>query len=335
MAETQGLPELPTDAVARSASEGVPGGTQAASASTPPTRRSRAWILIAVVVALVLCIGCAVAGLLAFRSGGESTTFGSFGQPTVGLVYLNGAIAGSGGVTPESFHRQFDAADKDPSVEAIVIRVESPGGTVAASQEIAAYVAAASKPVVVSVGDLCASGGYMVASQADRIVAMPGSSVGSIGVIMSIPNAEEALDKLGIEMQVITSGEHKDSGSVFRPLRDDERDIFQGEVDDIYEQFVTTVSEGRGMSADEVRRIATGRTYLGDQALEMGLIDDIGTLQDAGRIASELAGSEGEYRFRRFQQSPDLLTTLLSSGVLSPWGVLGDTARQAPAPQLR
>lgn len=318
----------------------LPDLATAQGAGTSAPRRSRAWIVVLiVVVALVFCTACAVSGLLMFRStdgtgGSGATPFGGMGGSQIGIVHLEGAISGTGGATPAAFHRDFDAALKSPSVKAIVLRVDSPGGTVAASQEMAEYVKRAEKPVVVSVGDLCASGGYMVASQADRIVALPGSNVGSIGVIMTVPNASEALSKLGIEMQVITSGENKDTGSMFRPLREDEIDMFRGEIDDIYAQFVSIVAEGRGMSEADVREIATGRTYLGDRALELGLVDELGTLQDALQSAADLAGLEDGWTTRTFKPSPDLFTMLMQGGIFSPMSSLlslpGD-----PAPQLR
>lgn len=310
-----------------------------ASVASAP-RRSRAWIVVLIVViALVLCISCAVSGFLLFRTTeGTGTTgaspFGSMGGSQIGIVHLEGAISGTGGATPAAFHRDFDAALKSPAVKAIVLRVDSPGGTVAASQEMAEYVKRAEKPVVVSVGDLCASGGYMVASQADRIVALPGSNVGSIGVIMTVPNASEALSKLGIEMQVITSGENKDTGSMFRPLREDEIDMFRGEIDDIYAQFVGIVAEGRGMSEADVREIATGRTYLGDRALELGLVDEMGTLQDALQTAADLAGLEDGWTTRTFKPSPDLFTMLMRGGIFSPMSSLLSIPSE-PAPQLR
>lgn len=332
MPDSSKLPDLPSESGA--VTPVTPTVEPAAHPEEPqPINRRRFWIAAAVVVAVFTCIACGVLGTVLYRSGGSGTGGGMFGGSQIAVVYLEGAISGTSGVTPEKFYKDFNAAVENPSIGAIVIRVESPGGTVAASQEMAEYVKRAEKPVVVSVGDLCASGGYMVASQADRIVAMPGSSVGSIGVIMTLPNVQEALGKLGIEMQVITSGENKDTGSMFRPLREDEVDLFRGELEDIYAQFIEMVAEGRGMTEDDVREIATGRTYLGDRALDLGLVDEIGTLQDAGQVAADLAGIEGDWSFRPYRQSPDLFSALIGSGLFSSLAPLQGI--ENPTPQLR
>jgi protease-4 len=198
-------------------------------------------------------------------------------------------------MTPESFRDLLDQAEEDQSVKAIVLRVDSPGGTVAASEEIAAYVKKCTKPVVVSVGDVGASGAYMVASQADEIWAMPGSSVGSIGVISEIPNVQGLLDKLGIEFQVITAGKYKDAGSPYRPLTKQEQALIQGEVDDAYDQFIGIVAEGRDMPRSEVESLATGWAWNGTTAKELGLVDKIGTYEDALDAAAKRGGILGDY----------------------------------------
>lgn len=185
---------------------------------------------------------------------------------------------------------------KDPSIKALVLRVDSPGGAVAPSQEIFEEVkkAAAKKKVVVSMGAIAASGGYYVSSPATRIVANPGTLTGSIGVIMEIPNLEGLLDKVGVKTQVIKSGEHKDLASAFRELGDEERRILQGVLDDVHDQFISDVAEGRRIPVEEVRRLADGRIFTGRQALKEGLVDELGNLEDAIMISAELAGIEGE-----------------------------------------
>lgn len=185
---------------------------------------------------------------------------------------------------------------KDPSIKALVLRVDSPGGAVAPSQEIFEEVkkAASKKKVVVSMGAIAASGGYYVSSPATRIVANPGTLTGSIGVIMEIPNLEGLLDKVGVKTQVIKSGEHKDLASAFRELGDEERRILQGVLDDVHDQFISDVAEGRRIPVEEVRRLADGRIFTGRQALKEGLVDELGNLEDAIMISAELAGIEGE-----------------------------------------
>lgn len=185
---------------------------------------------------------------------------------------------------------------KDKSVKAIVLRVDSPGGAVAPSQEIYQEVrkAVAKKKVVVSMGSIAASGGYYISAPATRIIANPGTLTGSIGVIMEIPNIEGLMNKIGVRTEVIKSGTHKDIASIFRTLRKEEREILQGVMDNVHEQFIKAVSEGRKISIEELRTIADGRIFTGEQARDRGLVDDLGTLEDAIRSAAELAGIKEE-----------------------------------------
>lgn len=185
---------------------------------------------------------------------------------------------------------------KDLSVKAIVLRVDSPGGAVAPSQEIYEEVrkAAAKKTVVVSMGSTAASGGYYIASPATRIIANPGTLTGSIGVIMEIPNLEGLMSKIGVKTDVIKSGEHKDIASVFRGIRKEEREILQAILDNVHNQFINAVAEGRRMTPDDVKKIADGRVYTGEQALKAGLVDELGNLEDAINVAAKLAGIKGE-----------------------------------------
>jgi protease-4 len=219
---------------------------------------------------------------------------------SIALIHLEGVIAGTGTpydgiVAPEYVLDQLDQALDDDQVKAILLRIDSPGGTVAASQEIALAVRRASveKPVVVSVGDMCASGAYMVASQADSIVASPGSSVGSIGVIMEIPNIGGLLDKLGVEFTVLTEGELKDVGNPYRSVTPTETTLLKAQMKVAYEQFIADVAKGRGMDEDKVRELATGWVWLGSEAKDLGLIDKIGNYNDAVDEAADLGGIEG------------------------------------------
>jgi protease-4 len=227
----------------------------------------------------------------------------------VALIHIDGVIAGTGSVyegyiTPEYLLDQLDQALDDPDVAAIVLRIDSPGGTVAASWEISEAVRRASqeKPVIASIGDVGASGAYMVASQCDTIIATPGSSVGSIGVIMEIPNVEGLLDKLGVEFTTLTSGELKDAGSPYRSMTETETALFQAQMTQAYDQFIIDVARGRGMPESEVRELATGWVWLGDEALDKGLIDEIGTFDDAIATAGELGGIEGDPYITTYEQ---------------------------------
>jgi len=184
----------------------------------------------------------------------------------------------------------------DKSIKAIVLRVDSPGGAVAPSQEIYEEVkkAVAKKKVVVSMGSVAASGGYYISAPATKIIANPGTLTGSIGVIMEIPNIEKLMDKIGIRTEVIKSGRHKDIASAFRSMGKEEREILQGVMDNVHEQFIRAVAEGRKMKVEELRKIADGRIFTGEQAKTYGLVDELGTLEDAIKTAADLAGMKEE-----------------------------------------
>jgi len=185
---------------------------------------------------------------------------------------------------------------KDPAVKAIVLRIDSPGGAVAPSQEIyrEVKIAVEKKKVLVSMGSIAASGGYYIASPATRVIANPGTLTGSIGVIMEIPNVEGFMNKLGIKTEVVKSGRYKDMASVFRGIKEEEREVLQGVLDNVHEQFIKAVAEGRKMLPEDVKKIADGRIFTGEQALEVGLIDELGTLEDTFKVAAKLAGIKGE-----------------------------------------
>jgi protease-4 len=185
---------------------------------------------------------------------------------------------------------------KDPSVKAILLRIDSPGGAVAPAQEIHEEVkkAVAKKQVVVSMGSVAASGGYYIASPATKIIANPGTITGSIGVIMEIPNLEGLMNKIGIKTEVVKSGKHKDLVSTFRGIRKEDREILQRVLDNVHEQFIMAVADGRKMSPADVRKIADGRIFTGEQAIKAGLIDELGNLEDAVQVAAKLSGIKGE-----------------------------------------
>jgi len=209
----------------------------------------------------------------------------------IALVRVEGPILDSKDVIDE-----LKTYVKDPSIKAIVLRIDSPGGAVAPSQEIYEEIrkAVTKKKVVVSMGSVAASGGYYIAAPATRIVANPGTLTGSIGVIMEIPNVEGLMNKIGVKTEVIKSGRHKDIASVFRGIKKEEREILQGVLDNVHEQFIKAVAGGRKMLIEDVKRIADGRVFTGEQALKAGLVDEIGNLEDAIKSAAKLAGIKGE-----------------------------------------
>ncbi len=216
---------------------------------------------------------------------GKTTSF-PIGEK-VGVIEVTGVIASS-----KLINERIIRYKEDASVKAVVLRVDSPGGGVGPSQEIYEEVSklAAVKPVVVSMGSVAASGGYYIAVPAGKILANPGTITGSIGVIMEFTNISELLDKIGLSNQVVKSGRHKDIGSPIRPMTEADRQILQSMIDDVHLQFITAVAEGRQLDLDEVRQLADGRIYSGRQALEVGLVDQLGNLQDAIAVAGKMAG---------------------------------------------
>jgi len=222
------------------------------------------------------------------------------GKGKVAVIRLSGIIASSSedgllttaGISPKLVRDYLEKAESDGGVKAVVLRINSPGGSAAASQEIALEVRRfkeeTGKPVVISMGDVAASGGYYISAYADKIVANPGTLTGSIGVISHFIYVEGLLEKLGLELETIKTGRHKDMG--IWPLTGEQRQIMQDITDDLYEQFVAAVAEGRGLPVAEVRQLATGQLYTGGQALDLGLVDNLGGLDTAIDLAASLAG---------------------------------------------
>ena len=252
--------------------------------------RSQSWVLIFIVA---ICVAGVISFFLLMSMGlfvpdRDAISLGS----KVGLVEVTGTIVSSGPVVDDIVRFA-----KDDAIKAIVVRIESPGGVVAPAQEIydaLRKVRSEGKPVVASMGGVAASGGYYVACGADSIVANPGTLTGSIGVIMSFPNTQELFKKIGIDVQVVKTGEFKDLGSPTRPLTPDERQLVGDLIGDVYEQFVTVVATERRLEIEAVKKIADGRVMTGRQAYSLGLVDRLGGYRDAVMLAGELAGIKGE-----------------------------------------
>lgn len=209
----------------------------------------------------------------------------------VGIVELKGLI-----VSSESVLKHLTEFRNDPNVKSIVLRIESPGGAVGAAQEIYQEIdrTNAVKPVVASMGSMGASGGYYAALGADIIMANPGTMTGSIGVIVKFPNLEGLFEKIGYKSEVIKSGPLKDTGASNRPLTEDERDVLQELIDNVYSQFVRDIAAARSLPAETILELADGRIYSGEQAVELGLIDQLGNFTDAITIAAEMGGLDTE-----------------------------------------
>jgi protease-4 len=197
-------------------------------------------------------------------------------------------------ITPELVRGYLTRAEKDKAVKAIVLHIESPGGEIEPCQEILLEIERAkeAKKIVVSMGSMAASGGYYISTQADKIVALPTTQTGSIGVISAVINVEELLEKLGIQIEIFKGGKYKDMYWGFRELTPEEVEIMQQTVDEYYEQFIDVVADGRGLGKEEIRNLATGQLYSGTKAKELGLVDELGDLDTAINWALELAGLE-------------------------------------------
>ncbi|MGA9047569.1 MAG: signal peptide peptidase SppA [Dehalococcoidia bacterium] len=218
----------------------------------------------------------------------------------VAVISLNGVIqiessssvfSGSS-ITPDEVGKQLERAQNDFNVKAIVIQVNSPGGDVSACQEIVYEMQKVKKPMVISMRSVAASGGYYISAKANKIIALPSTLTGSIGVISEIPNLKGLFDKIGVNMEIVKSGKYKDMYSGMNELTPDERAIIQKTNDEMYGEFIDIVAEGRHMDPDKVKELATGQAYTGLQAKELGLVDELGGLQTAVDEAAKLASIE-------------------------------------------
>ena len=210
---------------------------------------------------------------------------------SVGIVDMAGTVQYDGTVmSPEGLKEQLGIAEDNPYIKAVVLRIDSGGGTATAGEEMALYVKEFSKPIVVSSASMNASAAYEISSQADYIFTAKTTAIGAIGTAMQVTDLSGLYEKLGINVDTITSAESKDSSYGTRPLTEEERAYYQSQVDQINETFIQAVAEGRSMSIEAVRALATGMTFTGMEAVENGLADQIGTLEDAVAKAAELAG---------------------------------------------
>jgi protease IV len=244
-------------------------------------------IVFVVLGTAVLVLAAVMTAIFALsgRTGGFSL------KDRIGVIPIEGAITNS-----ETVVSQLVEFTKDRRVKAIILRVNSPGGGVAPSQEIYREILKTreSKKIVASMGTVAASGGYYVASGAHKIVASPGTLTGSIGVLMEFVRFQELMEKIGVDVEVLKSGEFKDIGSPHRKLTEQEKEMIQALVFDIQNQFVEAVAQGRNLPMEEVREIADGRIISGSQGLELGLVDQLGNFRDAVDLAKSMAGIKGE-----------------------------------------
>jgi protease IV len=299
---------------------------------------SRGWKIALAVVALIVLLYAVILAAVVV-AGGAGLSFGAGGS-TVAVIRLDGVIsadAGGGplsssGIDPLRAADLLEEVGEDDRVSAVVLRVNSPGGSPAASWEIYEAIGRMDKPVVVSVGDVAASGAYYFASAADSIVASPHSQVGSIGVILQAVELEELFEKVGIGYTVLTRGRYKDLGAPNRPMTEEERQLLLERLDVIYERFIEDVAEGRPtLELEEVRELATGLTYAGEEAVALGLVDKLGSFEDALDEAAVLGGLDPEdydVRFVERTRRFSLFDLLLGAGGA---GALREVGREMAA----
>lgn len=255
-------------------------------------------IVFAVAALIILVVGMSLGNIVSPEPAKRT------GNAAIGVIEVNGVITGDAsssllggntGVSSREIMQNIRLVAERNDIKAVVLRINSPGGTTAASQEIGIELERlrkTGKPIVTSMSDTCASGGYWIACSTDHLVANEGTLTGSIGVIMEITNLQGLYDKLGIASTILKSGEYKDMGSATRPITEQERELFNNMIEDCYEQFFTQVLKGRGdkIGPDELREIADGRVLTGKQALRLGLVDSLGNYYDAIKVAEEMAG---------------------------------------------
>ncbi len=321
---------------------------------TPGNGRIALWILLSVIIGFFLPVcACGVlfvsmvssAGLAGIDGGSSQTSVGT--GNAVAIVRVEGAIT-HGDNTNSGLNQatgavsgvvidDLRAAENDPTVKAIVLRVDSPGGTVTGSAQIHEVIEEIEKPIVVSMGGLAASGGYYISAPTDYIFARADTWTGSIGVISQLINAEELIKEIGVEVTLITSAENKGLGNMWVDLTPEQAAIFQTLVDESFDGFVQIVSNGRNLTHEEVLVIADGRIYSGRQALENGLVDELGNFADAISKAAELGGISENPRIVEYEHIPSfsqLLSGFSSQFLQSDADRVLQTLNDISAPSL-
>jgi len=288
-------------------------------------RPQRKWWLI-LGLGLALAAGCVTVKVSLFEEPGplKEKTISGQGRYKVLLVDVSGMILESpqrllgglkGVTTPSRVKEELDKAAKDDRIKAVVLKINSPGGTVSASDvvlhELKAFKAEKGVPVVASLTGLATSGGYYVAQAGDTIICYPTCITGSIGVLAMKLNLKGLMDKVGVDPEMVKSGDWKDFWSPFKPASPEEKKLMQGVIDNFYRGFIEVVAQGRKLKTEEVRRLADGRIFTADQALELGLVDRLGYLDDALKEAKKQAGLE-EARVVRYHRPDSYRPTIYS-----------------------
>ncbi|MFN2269510.1 MAG: signal peptide peptidase SppA [Anaerolineae bacterium] len=305
--------------------------------------RNILWVFLAFVLGFMLpvctCMGScflSVASLGLLAEGGEPVATG----PAVAVIRLNGVISSgtdsfsSAGITPGLVENLLAQAASNPDVKAVVLHINSPGGSVVASNQIYHMLKDFEKPIVVWMDETAASGGYYIACGTDYVIAHPDTLTGSIGVISQFINAEDLLEEIGVDVVVITTGPRKDTGSLFRDMTEEELAYWQTIIDEVYEEFVDIVAEERGLPEETVRELADGSVYTGRQALEAGLVDAVGLPQDAIAKAAELGGIEGKPHVIEIEAVPSFWEALYTYQAQPTTPTLEELLNWATTPSL-
>ena len=277
-------------------------------------------LLTVIIILLGVAIVLGSTLLLALHFFSPSTTV--LFKEKIGVVAITGTISSSKKITS-----QLVKFSEDESIKAIILRINSPGGGVGATQEIYREVQkiVSRKPVVASMGSVAASGGYYVAAPATKIVANPGTITGSIGVFIQFIRLEELLNKIGVDLEIVKSGEFKDMGSPDRKLTGKDREILEALIKDLQGQFVSAVATGRNLSVEKVREIADGRIFSGARAKELGLVDFMGNFHDTVGMTKELLGITGDVELVYPKKSSgDLWNLFLKSSARHIMGALAE-----------
>lgn len=268
-------------------------------------------IIIAIFVfGFILLIGIGVYSAFSSVEDEDAYTSSlSSGGKKIGIVEINSEIISSDYVV-----KLVNEFKKSSSIKALVVRVNSPGGGVAASQEMYESIKSfreSGRPVVISMGGVAASGGYYLSLGGSKIMANPGTVTGSIGVILQVTQLKPLMDKVGVDIKTVKSGKFKDSGSPFRPLTEEDQAYFQNVIDDSYDQFVSAVVEERKLDRSKVLSLAQGQVFTGRQAFKAGLVDTLGTYDDAIKYAAALSGISGEPETVKKRKDVSILEKLL------------------------
>jgi protease-4 len=284
--------------------------------SAPAPRKSHTGGIIVIVILALIAVICFSAYSCSANLTKSTSSSTSYAANTVAVITLGGTIQYDGTeCSPEGLKSLLDQAEGNPNIKAVVLRVNSGGGTATAGEEMAGYVRDFSKPIVVSSASTNASAAYEISSQADYIYTARTTAIGAIGTVMTTYDLSGLLEKLGVSVDNIASTESKDSSYGTRALTDEERTYYQNLINQINQTFIDNVASGRHLTSDQASALATGMPFSGTVAVTNGVADGIGTLEDACDKAAELAGCAGNYSTSDLSISSDKLSSLL--GLLS------------------